>query len=302
MNEGHPADGNEGMFSTFFRKLKGKGRREEDVTEEGIMDMVNEGHEQGVLKENEAEMINNIFEFSEKQAQDVMTHRKSIVAIDCRCTIQEAYDCAMEENFSRYPVYDGDIDNIIGIFHIRDLFKLYVDEKQRGKRLVDEKDRIMFEPYCIPETRNISSLFKEMQSKKVHIAVVVDEYGQTAGIITMEDILEEIVGNILDEYDEEEENVIRQQDGSYIMSGQTTLEDIEEMFEIEFQCDDIDTLNGYLIYKLGKIPDNNQQFETTHQGYSFKILDVANKMINKVLVRQLPEEELKTEAEEKEED
>ena len=302
MNEGHPADGNEGMFSTFFKKLKGKGRREEDVTEEGIMDMVNEGHEQGVLKENEAEMINNIIEFSEKQEQDLMTQIKSIVAIDCRCTIQEAYDCAMEENFSRYPVYDGDIDNIIGIFHIRDLFKVYVDEKQRGKRLVDEKDRIMFEPYCIPETRNISPLFKEMQSKKVHIAVVVDEYGQTAGIITMEDILEEIVGNILDEYDEEEETVIRQQDGSYIMSGQTTLEDIEEMFEIEFQCDDIDTLNGYLIYKLGKIPDNNEQFETTHQGYSFKILDVENKMINKVLVRQLPEEELKPEVEQKEED
>ena len=118
----------------------------------------------------------------------------------------------------------------------------------------------------------------------------------------MEDILEEIVGNILDEYDEEEETVIRQQDGSYIMSGQTTLEDIEEMFEIEFQCDDIDTLNGYLIYKLGKIPDNNEQFETTHQGYSFKILDVENKMINKVLVRQLPEEELKPEVEQKEED
>lgn len=301
MNDGHPADGNEGLFSSLLKRLSGRGRRDEDVTEEGIMDMVNEGHEQGVLKENEAEMINNIFEFSEKQAQDVMTHRKGIVAIDCHCTVQEAFDCAMEENFSRYPVYDGDIDNIIGIFHIRDLFKVYVDESQRGKTLLEEKSQIMFEPYCIPETRNISPLFKEMQSKKVHIAVVVDEYGQTAGIVTMEDILEEIVGNILDEYDEEEELVIRQSDGSYICSGQIPLEDIEEMFDIEFQCEDIDTLNGYLIYKLGKIPDNDQQFETKHQGYLFKILDVENKMINKVLVKKLPDEEVKLEQEQKEE-
>lgn len=302
MNDGHPADGNEGLFSSLFRKLAGKGKHDEDVTEEGIMDMVNEGHEQGVLKENEAEMINNIFEFSEKQAQDVMTHRKSIVAIDGQSTVQEAYDLAMEENFSRYPVYDGDIDNIIGIFHLRDLFKVYVDESQRSKKLVEVKDKVMFEPYCIPETRNISPLFKEMQSKKVHIAVVVDEYGQTAGIITMEDILEEIVGNILDEYDDEEELVIRQQDGSYIMSGQTTLEDIEEIFDIEFQCDDIDTLNGYLIYKLGKIPDNDEQFETQYQGYSFRILDVENKMINKVLVRKLPEESERVNDVQKEED
>lgn len=302
MNDGHPADGNEGLFSALLKKITGKGRREEDVTEEGIMDMVNEGHEQGVLKENEAEMINNIFEFSDEQAQDVMTHRKSIVAIDCNCTLQEAYDLAMEENFSRYPVYDGDIDNIVGIFHLRDLFKIYVDESQRNKTLLEMKDQVMFEPYCIPETRNISPLFKEMQSKKVHIAIVVDEYGQTAGIITMEDILEEIVGNILDEYDEEEELVLKQADGSYIMNGQMTLEDIEEMLEIEFQCDDIDTLNGYLIYKLGKIPDNDEQFETRYQGYLFKILHVENKMIHKVLVQKLPDEELEAEEEQKDED
>lgn len=204
MNDAHPADGNEGLLSALFRKLGTRGKRDDDVTGEEIKDMVNEGHEHGVLNENEAEMINNIFEFGEKQAQDVMTHRKSIAAIDSTATVQEAFDFIMNESYSRYPVIDGDIDNIMGILHIRDLLKVYVDEQKRSKQLSEIKDQVLFDAYYIPETRNISLLFKEMQSKKVHIAVVVDEYGQTAGIVTMEDILEEIVGNIQDEYDEEE--------------------------------------------------------------------------------------------------
>ena len=127
MNEGHPAEGNEGLFSGLFKKF-GRGKREEDVTEE-IMDMVNESHEQGVIAENEAEMIGNIFEFAEKQAEDVMTHRKNIVALDAALTVREAFDIVIEESFSMYPVYDGDIDNIIGILHIRDLLKVYVKEE-----------------------------------------------------------------------------------------------------------------------------------------------------------------------------
>ena len=204
MNDGHPADGKEKRFSSLL-KLFGRGKRDEDVTEE-IMDMVNESHEQGVLEENEAEMIGNIFEFGEKQASDVMTHRNNIVALDDDITVREAFDRIMKENYSRYPVYDGDIDNITGILHIRDLLKIYVDKDNQDRKLRDVEDTVLFKPYCIPETRNISPLFRQMQSEKIHMAIVVDEYGQTAGIVTMEDILEEIVGNILDEYDEEEDN------------------------------------------------------------------------------------------------
>ena len=263
MNEGHPADGNEGLFSSLFKKITGKVKKDDDVTEEEIMDMVNEGHEQGVLKENEAEMIGNIFEFGEKHASDVMTHRKSIVGIEADTTVEEAFEFIMGENYSRYPVYDGDIDNIIGILHIRDLLKIYSEEKNRKKKLVDMKHQVLFDASYIPETRNISVLFKEMQSDKVHMAVVVDEYGQTAGIVTMEDILEEIVGNIFDEYDDEEVLISRQPDGSYIIDGQTLLEDIEDAFDMHFDCEDIDTINGYLIYKMGKIPQDNEQFECT---------------------------------------
>ena len=184
MSDGYPAETNQGLFSNlkraFFKRVK-----DDKVTEEEIMDMVNEGHESGVLKENEAEMINNIFEFGEKQAHDIMIHRKSIVAINCSVTVEEAFDFILNENFSRYPVYQDNIDNIIGILHIRDILKVYVDESMRKKTLSEIKDKVLFEAYCIPETRNISVLFKEMQAEKVHKAVVVAEYGQTAGIVTM---------------------------------------------------------------------------------------------------------------------
>ena len=279
MNDAHPADGNEGLLSALFRKLGTRGKRDDDVTGEEIKDMVNEGHEHGVLNENEAEMINNIFEFGEKQAQDVMTHRKSIAAIDSTATVQEAFDY------------------IMGILHIRDLLKVYVDEQKRCKQLSEIKDQVLFDAYYIPETRNISLLFKEMQSKKVHIAVVVDEYGQTAGIVTMEDILEEIVGNIQDEYDEEEELISRMDDGSYMIDGQTTLEELEELFNIHFECEDIDTINGYMIYKLGKIPEEQEQFQMECGGYLFDVAEVADKMIRKVRVTKIQEKEQTTENE-----
>lgn len=282
MNDGHPADGKEKRFSSLL-KLFGRGKRDEDVTEE-IMDMVNESHEQGVLEENEAEMIGNIFEFGEKQASDVMTHRNNIVALDNDITVKEAFDRVMEENYSRYPVYDGDIDNITGVLHIRDLLKIYVEESNQSRKLGEVGKEILFQPYCIPETRNISPLFRQMQSDKIHMAIVVDEYGQTAGIITMEDILEEIVGNILDEYDDEEEQIVTDADGSYIIEGQADLEDVEARLGIEFECEDIDTLSGFMIYKLGKIPDDGESFEVEYNGYIFKTLEVRNRMILKVKV------------------
>ena len=252
MNDAHPADGNEGLLSALFRKLGTRGKRDDDVTGEEIKDMVNEGHEHGVLNENEAEMINNIFEFGEKQAQDVMTHRKSIAAIDSTATVQEAFDFIMNESYSRYPVIDGDIDNIMGILHIRDLLKVYVDEQKRCKQLSEIKDQVLFDAYYIPETRNISLLFKEMQSKKVHIAVVV---------------------------------------------GQTTLEELEELFNIHFECEDIDTINGYMIYKLGKIPEEQEQFQMECGGYLFDVAEVADKMIRKVRVTKIQEKEQTTENE-----
>lgn len=284
MNDGYPADGKKGLISSLIRKISRKSRKDEDVTEEEIIGMVNECHKQGALEEKEAEMINNIFQFADKQAQDVMTHRKNVVAIDCNITVEEAFNFIINENFSRYPVYDTGIDNIIGILHIRDLLKVYADESSHSRKLVELKKRILFDASYIPETRKLSVLFKAMQSKKVHMAVVVDEYGQTSGVITMEDILEEIVGNIFDEYDEEDRTIVKQTDGTYIIAGQTYLEDIEDVLDIKFDCEDIDTINGYLIYKIGRIPKNAESIEITYSDYKFTALEVNNRMITRVKV------------------
>ena len=281
MNDGHPVENNSNFLLGLFKKI-GK-RRDEDVTEEEIMDMVNEGHEQGVLAENEAEMINNIFEFADRQASDVMIHRKNIVAIDCETTVDEAFEFILNENFSRYPVYEDDIDNIIGVMHLRDLLKVYVDDANRKKTLKEVRHQLLFDATYIPETRNLSVLFKDMQAKKTHMAIVVDEYGQTSGLITLEDVLEEIVGDILDEYDEEEILISKKDDDSYVIDGKTPLEDIEDLFEIHFDCEDIDTINGYIIYRMGKIPSEDEEFTCNCDGYDFRVLEVKDKMITKVL-------------------
>lgn len=253
----------------------------ENVTEEEIMSIVNEGHEQGVLEEKEAEMISNIIEFDEKEASDVMTHRKNIVAVDGDWTLAETVEFIINENNSRFPVFDGDIDNIIGILHFRDVFACY---KKGGMNDVPIKTitEILREPKFIPETRNIDILFREMQKEKSHMDVIVDEYGQTAGIVTMEDVLEEIVGNILDEYDEDEENIIHESEDTYIIKGITPLSDIEDELGISFDEEDYDTLNGYLINKLDRIPSEDEKIELETDGIKFEVLAIEGKMISLV--------------------
>lgn len=258
---------------------------DDNVTEEEIITMVNEGHEQGVILASEAEMITNIFEFGDKEAQDIMTHRKNIIALDGNLTINDALDTIVKESNSRFPVYDKDIDNIIGILHFRDLIKIYADVSMRNHTLNDLKDEMLFEAHFIPETRNINALFKSMQTEKAHMTIVVDEYGQTAGVVTMEDILEEIVGNIMDEHDTEEQLILVEGKDSYIMDGAAMLDDIEDLLDIEFEDEDFDTLNGFMTSCLGKLPESGEEFEVEYNGYMFKILEVENRMIKKVDVR-----------------
>ena len=258
---------------------------DDNVTEEEIMSMVNEGHEQGVLEADEAEMITNIFEMGDKTAEDVMTHRKNIVALDCTVPLREALQFILKEgNNSRYPVYREDVDDIIGILHMRDAVLFFERPEYRDKSL-EEIPQLLREAHFIPETRNLDTLFKEMQSKKIHLEIVVDEYGQTAGLVTMEDILEEIVGNILDEYDVDEDFIVAQEDGSFILSGMAPLDEVSDVLGIEFDEEDeelYDTINGFLISKLGRIPAEGEKPEVDCLGYKFQILKVGNKMIQSV--------------------
>lgn len=260
---------------------------EENVTEDEIMSMVNEGQEQGVLASNEAEMISNIIEFDEKEVKDIMTHRKKIVAIDCNQTVEQTLRFMLEKSYSRFPLFEDDINNIIGILHVKDVTRCYMSSKFKNKPL----KLIARKPYFVPDTQNIDVLFNDMQLKKIHMAIAVDEYGQTAGLVAMEDILEEIVGNILDEYDEDEKLIIKQGEGRYLMKGLASLDDIEDTLGIEIEEEDFDTLNGLLTSLLNRIPSEGEHISVSYAGYLFEILDVKYKMIRFVRVTKELEDE-----------
>lgn len=280
------------LFANIVLRIFGIDPKEEllNVTEEEIISMVNEGHEQGVLEEREAEMISNIMELDEKTVGDVMIHRKHIVAVDGMWTLEEAVEFIISQNYSRFPVYIDDIDNIIGILHLRDAMSYYHRTENKNILVKDMKDMLMTAVF-IPESRNVDDLFKEMQINKTHMQIVVDEYGQTSGIIAMEDILEEIVGNIWDEYDVEEENISVQSDGSYLVKGLTTLEEMADVLEDDFDNEDYDTLNGFLISKLERIPDEGEKPTLTIDGYRYQILAVKDRMISLVRITKILTEE-----------
>lgn len=270
---------------------------EGDVTEEEIIHMVNESQEQGLIEASEAEMISNIFEYHDMEAKDIMTHRNSVIALDSRMSVAEAVDFVLDGKHSRYPVYAENIDTIIGILYLKDALRYAKNRDNDTNISVGTVNKLLRDPEFVPLTKNIHDLFQDMQSHKHQMAVVVDEYGQTAGLVTMEDILEEIVGNILDEYDEEEEYIEEKGFDEYIIEGKTPLDELEEKFDISFNEEEFETLNGFLISKMDKIPDDNEEFEVTVGGYLFRILTVQNKMIQSVLVKKIPVEEATAEEE-----
>lgn len=283
-------DGASPNMGTFMKRIEAikkmllrASSHDDDVTEEEIISMVNEGHEQGVIQESEAEMIHNIFEFDDKEAKDIMIHRKNVLFINGTLPLTEVMRFVSENPYSRYPVFIDTKDNIIGTIHIKDVLTYSLNSNLQRVPVKDIKG-LLRKAVFIPETRNINSLFKEMQQNKNHMVIVMDEYGQTSGLVSLEDILEEIVGNILDEHDKEDIFIEKQIDNSYIMKGMAPLEDVSKVLGVELDTENYDTLNGYVISLLGKIPKNNESYVLTNQGYTFKVLLVKHNMISSVLV------------------
>lgn len=274
--------------TNFIKKLmnfvKNPTSHEDDVTEEEIISMVNEGHEQGVLLASEAEMIHNIFEFGDKEAKDIMTHRKNLIAIDGNLSYNDAVSFIIENSKSRYPVYLDDIDNIIGVLHIKDAFA-FAQKNEVFRTSIKDIPNLIRDVDFVPETLNIHTLFKMMQAKKSHMVIVVDEYGQTSGAVAMEDILEEIVGNIEDEHDEEQSLIRMNPDGSYLMNGLASMPEVIELLKLPVEEDAFETLNGFLVSLLEKIPNDGETAEIHMYGYDFAIQKVEDKMIREVLVR-----------------
>ena len=279
-------------FSNLVLRVIGIDPDEEvlNVTEEEIMNIVHEGHEQGVLEEEEAKMISNIIELDDKTAGDIMMHRKNIVAVNGEWTLKQTVEFICGQNNSRYPVYLDNIDNIIGILHIKEVLYHY-HCNDCDDIAVQNIENLLHEPHFIPESRNLDDLFKEMQNHKNHMEIVVDEYGQTAGLVTMEDILEEIVGNILDEHDEEEHNIIKENDETYFVKGLTPLEELEEILHISFDEEEVDTLNGFVISKLERIPAKGEQAEITYKHCLFQVVEVDGKIISLVKITINPQKD-----------
>ena len=256
---------------------------EETVTEEEIRMMVDVGGEKGVIEDVQKEMINNIFEFDDLDAGDIMTHRTDMVAVEVGDDLSEVVDTAVSEGYSRIPVYEDDQDNIIGIVYVKDLLA-YVGKKMPAKSLRD----IMRTPMYVPESKICGDLFKEMTEKRTQMAVVVDEYGGTAGIVTLEDIVEAIVGNIQDEYDDEDEEISKINETTFTIDGMTNLEEVAELTGTELPEGSYDTVAGFIIKELGLLPEEGKTYEVNYKNLKLTVLSVDERRIDKVRVEILP--------------
>ena len=260
--------------------------KDDDVTEEEILLMVNEGQEQGNIDDDESELISNVFEFDDTTCGDVMVHRTEIVALPEDVSFERLIDVAKEERFSRIPIYRESIDNIVGIIHIKSLIGLDAEHFDIKNMLLP----VVF----VPESQKIDDVLNVLKKNKSHLAVVLDEFGGTAGIITMEDIIEELVGNIQDEYDDQEElteNLVEKTgENEYVIAGHAEIDGLNDELGIDIESEDFNTLSGFAVDMLGEIPPENSHPEFTYKNLKFTVLESSNKLITKLKLEILPED------------
>lgn len=267
-------------FSTnIVSKIFGvTGNEEEVVTEEEIRMMVDVGEEKGTIAFNEKEMINNIFEFNDRTVSEIMTPRNEIFALDSNLVMSEAIlQIAEDYKYSRIPVYQDNMDQVIGILYIKDMLLEQKSKSTKIKNLVKDA-------YFVPETKKVNELFSEMRKNKKQIAIIIDEYGGTAGLITMEDILEEIVGDIFDEFDEFENECEKIDENTYILDGGIPIYECRKLLNIDIPEGDYETLSGYLIEVLGRIPGEKEKPVLEIEDVVYKIEKIKNKRVLKVKV------------------
>ncbi|MBN1050118.1 hemolysin family protein [Clostridium botulinum] len=253
---------------------------DEKVSKEEIKSLVEVGQEHGVINETEKEMINSIFEFDDKLADEVMTPRTEVYLINIDKPLEEYLDELLEEKYSRVPVYEEDIDNIIGILYMKDFI---LEARKHEFENVNIRE-ILHPPYFVPETKNIDDLFNELKSSKKHMAILIDEYGGFSGIVTIEDLVEEVMGNIDDEYDEEECFVQKIDSNTFIVNGLMPIDDLNDYLHIQLVSDECDTISGFLINIMGKIPNNIEEKVIEYENIIFKIESVKEKRIEKIKI------------------
>ena len=258
---------------------------EENVTEEEILMMVDAGEEKGVIEESQKEMINNIFEFDDIVAADVMTHRTEIEAVEIHEPLADIVKLAIDEGYSRIPVYKEELDNIVGILYVKDLLKYVGNDVPKSFKI----SNIMRPAVFVPESKKCGDLFNEMTEQKLQMAIIVDEYGGVAGLVTIEDLLESIVGNMQDEYDDEEEEIEQMTDGRFVLEGTSDIGELAETLEIDFPEGEYDTIGGFIMSELGRIPTQEEKAEVRYGGYIFTVTEMDERRISKVEAEKDPD-------------
>nr|QGX07559.1 HlyC/CorC family transporter, hemolysin-like protein [Candidatus Phytoplasma mali] len=255
-------------------------------SEDEIRLLLSSSYRKGIIDRNENEIIQNVFEFDNTSVSEVMHHRKEIAAVEIKCTKKELIQFIETQKYTRFPVYDESIDNIIGIIHIKDFFKYLIDNDEidinESKKF--SINNFMREAHYVLEFKKISELFREMKLKQNHMSIVIDEYGGTAGIVTIEDLIEEILGEISDEYDNKSVDIEKISDNEYIIKGFTSLYEVENIIQAGLPVDDYDTISGFMISQLKRWPKKNENVTIIFQGYQFQSLKYVNRVITKVKV------------------
>lgn len=258
------------------------GEEDEEVTEEEIRMMVDVGQERGAIDVREGEMIDNIFEFDNKTAEEIMTHRMAVAAVPADADFETILSIVHREKYTRLPVYEGSIDNVVGMLHTKDLLK-YIGT-QGPPADIPLRD-ILRKPYFVPLSKRTDVLFREMQRHKIHMAVVIDEYGGTAGIVTIEDLMEEIVGNIFDEYDVDESDFEKLGENTYRISGSVSLDAVEDYLDMDLPIDQYETLSGFVMGRLDRIPHGGEKPEIEYGGFTFRAEEMEGRRITGVVVK-----------------
>lgn len=267
----------EGLLSKLF-----KGKSHEEIVqeaEEEILSLVEEGQEKGVIGDSTKHIIENVFDFDDTVASEIMTHRTEMTAIEDTSELSQVVDTAIESGYSRIPVYKGDIDTIVGVLYVKDLLP-FVGAKVEGFDL----SKVIRDVLFVPKTKNCSELFTEMTKERVQMAIVVDEYGGTEGLITLEDLIEDILGNIRDEYDNEEDEVRKLSDNRFTVEGSASIDDIAKELELEIPETDCDTVAGFILENLGRIPDDGETPEVTVNDATYKIDKIEERRILSVTI------------------
>ncbi|MDY0277413.1 MAG: hemolysin family protein [Acholeplasma sp.] len=263
-------------------RLLGVKEQKDEITEDELrMLVVGSGD---ALKEREKQMIENVLDFDDRTASDVMTHRTEVFALDIETPYDEMLKLIKKEQYSRVPVYSNSIDNIVGILHIKDLLT-------RVNKNNLTLEGIIRKPFFVPESMKTSDLFKEMQRTKNHMAIVIDEFGGTSGIVSIEDLLEEIVGNIFDEYDDVKEEVTILKDNCYVIDGLANIDDIEDIINVGLPVDEYDTVSGFILDKLGRFPLDDENVEIIYNGYKYEVLEINDRVIEKIKITKIVEDE-----------